>query len=93
MIPYTRGPWTVLSRSVVPEDGLAICELPKRSAVVLGTHGLRKQEAIDAANLRLIAAAPRLLEIMQAIAEYPGSDPGIVVAARAAVAEALGESK
>ena len=96
---HTPGPWEANSRSVLPEYELAVCELPKRSRAILGTHGLRRQEAIDVANLRLIAAAPDLLASLQAlIALQDKVDPeglfcGLeIINARAAIAKATKEN-
>jgi hypothetical protein len=60
---------------------------------MLGAHGLREQEAIDPANLRLIASAPDLLDALDTIAMGNTDPDQMVEIARHALAKALGESK
>ena len=90
---HTSGPWTALSRSVVAEDGLSICELPKRSRVMLGAHGLREQEAIDPENLRLIAASPAMLAALRFVLADLNStlDVETALLIQHAIAEATGD--
>ncbi len=45
----------------------------------------------SAHHAALIAAAPDLLAFAQSVANYPGADAGLVIAAREVIAKALGE--
>jgi hypothetical protein len=89
---HTPGPWTygyepTLNRHVV-RAGFA----GERSICVSYGAGLKTYEA--AANARLIAAAPEMLEALRAVADYwAGGDvpPAIDAAMRAAIAKATGQ--
>jgi len=76
----TPGPWLVdedqrpgmqWNRHILSADSAAICFM---------AHG--RSAAADAANARLIAAAPDLFDVVQALvlAQQQGSDPALMVA-------------
>lgn len=78
---HTPAPWLIAATSrighhyIVDADGFTICD----------------PSPMGEGNARLIAAAPDLLAFAHAVANYPGADAGLVIAARAAIAKALGE--
>lgn len=69
---YTRGPWTVVEYG--DGDSLAIHDGDSANRICfMATHGSsRKQWDAIQANARLIAAAPDLLEALQAYHEHFG---------------------
>ena len=100
-IIHTPGPWSVWNFNddprhvaVGPEaGGLAVADI-----VACNAHGCytAQTEAQGAANARLIAAAPDLLEALQWAIEQIEDDldpdhQAAIVAARAAIAKAEGE--
>ena len=56
MSKYTPGPWRVNGRFVMALKEKTVCEVPQFGVI----HG-----KVDAANARLIAAAPELLEALR----------------------------
>ena len=82
---HTPGPWTAIDRSHVYTEGLQL--------VAVAQHG-RSVEA----NARLIAAAPELLEALQAIVERVNGGSSYRMGAdvdglaRAAIAKATGSA-
>lgn len=95
---HTPGPWSVddddrprmeWNRHIYGPNGLAICFM---------AHSNGRNPKRDAANARLIAAAPALLEALQAIVKSLSDqdEEGLIehaeqmVAARAAIARATG---
>ena len=95
---YTPGPWTVNEyREVLDAQGRTICRVY--------LDGDRKPVATAKANARLMAAAPELLEALEATTAWivelaasgdagiwDGEDMDEVIAARAAIAKARGQS-
>lgn len=83
MSEYTAGPWVVGDHGVIYDDKHrdAVCELNF------------KVSAVDRANAKLIAAAPDLLEALQALLDYAESGwdhfPDCAINARKAIAKAL----
>lgn len=62
---HTRGPWVQRGEDILDTDGNCIVTNGKRSSALLGTHGLKERQKVDAENLRLIAAAPELLDALK----------------------------
>ena len=92
---YTRGPWnanfTRFSRWVV---GFHITD-PKHGSLRPICEAYDKTGAMNpdeiAANARLIAAAPELLEALKWAVDNPNDDAYWIEQARAAIANATGE--
>lgn len=103
---HTPGPWKVLEHSWSDTSIVAkgfdhgICSLDINHAT---EESVEADEALMAANARLIAAAPDLLEALQSIAEcceedqtardYASRQTEIRGIARAAIAKATGEQQ
>ena len=96
---HTPGPWRIF----VDDEGLDRCAyidaglpLPRNTAIahVFGKEGDENEIATRNANSRLIAAAPDLLEALQAIIRNQSADwPAMgfnLNAARAAITKAIG---
>jgi hypothetical protein len=86
MSVHTPGPWEIDRPARVvwggPVPRMVICHSPHENN---GAH--------VAANIRLIAAAPDLLDALQAMFDERGRDPQKVVAmCKAAISKATGES-
>ena len=72
---HTRGPWRAVSRHVTPRQGEVVA--PVSDMAVVAEPGVELGKPAD--DARLIAAAPELLEALQAIAPFiaqPGSSTG-----------------
>ena len=93
MSDYTPGPWVISGWAILDEaNRTVICNI-----LPWDVSGCRKE---DVDNARLIAAAPDLLEALEALDNYyktPGEDSWpkfyrqVLVPARAAIAKAKGE--
>ena len=91
---FTPGPWTKWRNSVHSEDGICIAECGNS---VRTTH-LSEEES--EANTNLIAAAPELLEALEAIIKglEASDEEGLIghteqiINAKAAIAKARGEA-
>ena len=96
MTKHTAGPWETMEMPGPQSD--IVCQAETGQRVCEFPYGLSDGE--DAANARLIAAAPDLLEALERtlswLASYPGeacmSEKGPYAQARAAIAKATGES-
>lgn len=65
---HTPGPWTIdRSMGCVRHNGLVVCDLRKLGN---GFTALRQE-----ADARLIAAAPRMKQLVQQLADAQGVDP------------------
>ena len=89
MSGHTPGPWVVLqnpmSHDCITSDDCRICDMPRWDD---------EYAEEETANARLIAAAPDLLEALQAIEKYMRADfddMPMSGKARAAIAKATGE--
>jgi hypothetical protein len=85
---HTPGPWRVNGRFVMALKEKTVCEVPQFGVI----HG-----KVDAANIRLIAAAPELLEalkccmcVLRTVSPGGDGDPDVEFA-RAAIAKAEGK--
>ncbi len=102
MSKHTPGPWS----AYLEEAYFVTCPDLGRVAMMMnlkGAHGMggRRSGEESAANCRLIAAAPELLEALQKLADEYGPQTGrmridsprrpLWSAARAAIAKATGE--
>jgi hypothetical protein len=85
---HTPGPWAVLSDTGAV--GVAVGEW-KMTASVYGDHPECEPDERLAANARLIAAAPDLLDIAETIALDSTSPHQWIDELRAAIAKATGE--
>jgi hypothetical protein len=100
MSNHTRGPWTLLDKEavwwVMPPEGEAVQIIPKPDST---TTEKRSAEEI-LANAALIAAAPEMLDALEAIAnsassygerdEWPEISRASLTRGRAAIAKAKG---
>jgi len=77
---HTPGPWNL---DGTPQAG--DCD------ILASGQRIAMLDNNNPSDARLIAAAPDLLAFAQAVANYPGADAGLVIAARTAIAKALGE--
>lgn len=103
MIPHTPGPWVLEDNDLQRKVFVASRHLGYPTYIV--SFGQRSNwDAVDEANARLIAAAPELLEALNALLDYsPDLDtPSEIEAekwvalkehARSIVAKVKGESK
>ena len=92
-IKHTPGPWRVWTP---PPNGEQCIGDSKGLMVAVATTGITFNETL--ANARLIAAAPDLLEALQAIIESVDRNGAAILtelesAARAAIAKAQGEQQ
>lgn len=101
---HTPGPWNGRSyfntlQDEIIADGRSICRVHVRKLKtiekVAKDLSATEIDAIGEANLRLIAAAPELLEALRGLLHaFPGeytNAPGHILNARAAIAKATGE--
>lgn len=91
MATHTPGPWTLHPTALHP--AVRSVGTPDAGARRICTVGSMNGNPVDKANARLIAAAPELLEALQAIADTDPIDAALdpqraVRVARAAVAKA-----
>jgi hypothetical protein len=84
---------------IVSERRMAFSSSAKTLAAIMDGHHMGKDRAeavrlnaLQMANLRLIAAAPELLEALIALASEEGGDMQDVLRARAAISKATGEA-
>lgn len=98
-VKHTPGPW--LFRTAPTSAGLChiVSAADWKGAFIYG-DGIRKgvDDALPkaqelAANARLIAAAPELLEALQKAVRFGGLFPDLRVEAEAAIAKATGENQ
>lgn len=104
---HTPGPWWPVKNSVgswgvktyrdhsdmTPAEEAEIC-WPSGASICMsiGDHTERRTSGNEEANARLIAAAPELLEVVQAMATFNGrnNNTHLKEMARAAIAKATG---
>jgi type VI protein secretion system component VasF len=93
-IKHTQGPWT--GRTALDSDGLT-CKIVVEDAsganiCEVSPHGHSQMKGES--NARLIAAAPDLLEVVQAMANFDGrnNNAALKEMARAAIAKATGQA-
>jgi hypothetical protein len=92
---HTPGPWAVGGGEAGGSSEYVYCDDATGSAIAKFTlEYVRRPSAVNAANGRLIAAAPDLLTSLQAMlgAMDDGSDEPTLVDARAAVTRATGSA-
>lgn len=90
---FTPGPWQCYADLPSTDENWYIVTSENRMRVVANVH-IEPGNPTDAANARLIAAAPELLEALQGIMDLyvPTKDVNsVATAARAAIAKATGE--
>lgn len=74
MAEHTKGPWKV-SVSTTPGCGFSVRSKSHRIAMVEGrdpAHNMTQGDEVVAANARVIAAAPDLLEACELVAKHLG---------------------
>lgn len=96
---HTPGPWTIVNPATETWGTYNIQEAYEHISGLTQEGGVsEEQEAVDSANIRLIAAAPELLEALEFIVTRQAGDlptymnPALEKA-RAAIAKARGEEK
>jgi len=93
MSDHTPGPWELIGDAIMPDPRRHLPDTMLGIANIQD-HGSDRPLAVHRANARLIAAAPDLLEALEALtANYADVEPGgskNVDKARAALAKARG---
>lgn len=83
---HTKGPWVAVGTNVLLRDGTRICRAQKELAYQVT---ISKAEA--EANARLIAAAPELLEMLEAFIDPISATLELRVKALAIIKKAKGD--
>lgn len=89
---HTPGPWTNHGR--ISQPGLPHSAVAAKTLIARVYSEAFGDEAQEAANARLIAAAPELLAVLVELTDLEGPLPGNqawYIKARAAIAKATGE--
>lgn len=92
MSKHTPGPWIFYADTPSTDPNWHIVTTANRMRVLANVH-IEPGNAMDAANARLIAAAPDLLEALQGVLRVADRQTDEFDAARAAIAKAIGASK
>jgi len=92
---HTPGPWSVWKKSLDPAGREDWAILSSENRIIAEAFWkVETDEYMPAeANARLIAAAPELLEALEAMAEWhedSADDEPLIIATRAAIAKARG---